>query len=121
MKYGEIWFVNFDAIDESADSQVNRPVGHEYLKKRPALIIQSDDQLKITTVVSIMPMSKSENCHKDDIRVKKSGKNRLFFDSLIKVHQIQTFDLCRFIHKIGDIEEEYLEQVKEYIKRHFGL
>ena len=121
MKYGEIWFVNFDAIDDNSDLQASRPVGHEYLKKRPALIIQSDEQLKITTVVSIMPMSKSDNCHKDDIRVSKSGKNRLFYDSLVKVHQIQTFDPCRFIHKIGDIEEEHLEQVKEYIKKHFGL
>ena len=121
MKYGEIWFVNFDAIDESVGLQVNRPVGHEYLKKRPALIIQSDDQLKIATVVSIMPMSKSDNCHKDDIKVLKSDRNKLLYDSLIKVHQIQTFDPCRFLNKIGEIEDEYLERVKEYIKKHFGL
>lgn len=111
MNYGDIYFVNFD-----------KSIGHEYMGLRPAVIIQSNHQLKITNTITIMPLtSKIDKCHSDDVIIKKNDRNRLISDSLIKVHQIKSFDPSRFTKKIGIADDEILEKIKEYLKKHFGI
>lgn len=109
MKQGEIWFVEFTGI------------GNEYQKARPAVIIESDRQLKVTSVITVVPFTKQQKKHSDDIFVVKSQTNNLLYDSLIKVHQIQTLDQSRFKRKVGVLENEILEQIKHYLKKHFGV
>ncbi|MBI5728804.1 MAG: type II toxin-antitoxin system PemK/MazF family toxin [Candidatus Magasanikbacteria bacterium] len=109
MKQGEIWFVEFTGQ------------GHEYQKTRPAVVIESDSQLKITSVITVVPVTKQQEKHKDDIFIAKDENNKLLYDSVVKVHQIQTFDKTRFIKKIGNVSEEIMEKVKVYLKRHFGI
>lgn len=109
MKQGEIWFVEFTGQ------------GHEYQKTRPAVVIESDSQLKITSVITVVPVTKQQEKHKDDIFVAKDENNHLLYDSVIKVHQIQTFDKIRFIKKIGNVNEEIMEKIKAYLKRHFEI
>ncbi len=109
MKQGEIWFVEFTGQ------------GHEYQKTRPAVVIESDGQLKITTVVTVLPVTKQQEKHRDDIFIAKNGCNNLLYDSVIKVHQIQSFDKLRFIKKIGIVEQEVIEKIKTYLKRHFEI
>jgi len=111
MKQGEIWFID-------TSSKAN---GHEYQKNRPMVVIESDRQLKITNVVSLMPFTSQINGHGDDILVRKSSINNLLYDSLIKVHHISTLDTQRFIRKTGILEDEYIVKIKEYLKRHFGI
>lgn len=112
MKQGEIWVVNFN----------DNIVGHEYKKDRPALIIQSDNQLKITGVITIVPLtSNKNNKHSDDIIVIKDDKNNLYADSVLKLHHVQSFDRSRFIKKIGFVENDMLDRVKNYLKKHFGI
>jgi mRNA-degrading endonuclease toxin of MazEF toxin-antitoxin module len=111
MKQGEIWFVKTSP----------ETVGHEYQKSRPMVVIESDWQLKITNVITLMPFTSQTNGHRDDILVRKSSANNLLYDSLIKVHHISTLDIQRFDKKIGILENEYLVKVKEYLKRHFGI
>ncbi|MCK5319869.1 type II toxin-antitoxin system PemK/MazF family toxin [Candidatus Parcubacteria bacterium] len=112
MKKGEIWLVKF--IE-------NQSVGHEYVKDRPALVIESNKQIQTTVIVTIMPMTTSANKHVDDIVIKKDLKNRLNKDSLIKVHHVISFDKARFIHKIGEIEFIAMARVEKYLKKHFDL
>ncbi len=109
MKQGEIWFVEFTGQ------------GHEYQKTRPAVVIESDDQLKVTSVITVVPITKQQEKHKDDIFVAKDEKNNLLYDSVIKVHQVQTFDKSRFIKKIGIVEKEIMEKIKTYLRRHFEI
>lgn len=109
MKQGEIWFVEFDGQ------------GHEYQKSRPAVVIESDRQLGVTSVITVVPFTKQQKRHSDDILVTKTETNKLLYDSLIKVHQIQTFDISRFRNKIGVLEAEFVEKIKNYLKKHFGL
>ena len=68
-----------------------------------------------------MPMTGSANKHRDDIIVKRDTKNRLYKDSLIKVHHVISFDKTRFIHKIGDIQSAVMIEVQKYLKQHFDL
>ena len=99
----------------------NEQAGHEYIKDRPALVIEDNRQIQVTAVVTIMPMTSSNNKHKDDILVIKDGKNRLYADSLIKVHHVVSFDKSRFVHRIGEIDKSIMDQVAEYLRRHFDL
>ena len=112
MNYGNIYWVDFG----------NSSAGHEYIGKRPALIIQSNQKLKVSNLVTVMPLtSQTDNCQPDDILVKKDSQNLLYKDSVIKVHHIESFDKNRFIGKIGNIDENTLSKVKNYLKAHFGL
>ena len=110
MKYGEIWQVSY------SDS-----MGHEYQKNRPSLIIESDSQLNITNVITIIPCTSKNNIQKDDILIVKDKTNNLLYDSVLKVHHIQSFDKARFLNKIGVADKRILERVKEYLKKHFDL
>lgn len=111
MQYGEIHLVDFDTS-----------VGHEYRGKRPAVIIQSNQQLKVSNLVTVMPLtSQIDNCHSDDIVILQDKDNRLFSKSVIKVHQIKSFDKLRFIKHIGKVDDEILAKVKNYLRAHFGL
>ena len=110
-KYGEVYLVNFDPS-----------TGHEYQKMRPAIVIQSDDQLKRTSFVTIMPLtSQIRKKWPEDILVKKNHSNCLFADSIIKVHSIASFDKARFIKKIGVLDKQTMDEIKTYLKIHFGL
>lgn len=95
--------------------------GHEYQKTRPAVVIESDRQLKITSVVTVVPVTKQQEKHRDDIFIAKNESNKLRYDSVIKVHQIQTFDKNRFVKKIGLISEEEMNRIKAYLKIHFDI
>lgn len=110
-RQGEIYRVNFSPS-----------VGHEYKKERPAVIIQSDEQLRKSSLMTVMPFtSKLANRHGDDILVRKDKTNNLYADSLIKVHSIVSYDKSRFIGKIGRVSNETVAQIKAYVKKHFGV
>lgn len=111
MKFGDIYLVNFDPS-----------TGHEYQSKRPALIIQTDEQLCQSNMVTIMPLtSKTNNSHGDDIELVADSGNRLYRNSLIKVHHINSFDRTRFLYQIGHADESTMGKVGEYLKKHFGV
>lgn len=100
----------------------NTSIGHEYQGKRPALIIESDQQLRKTNLITVIPLtSNTNNRLSDDVLIEKNEANRLMFDSLIKVHNIVSLDYQRFINTIGMIDNEALSAVKKYLRKHFGL
>lgn len=110
-QYGDVYLVNFEPS-----------TGHEYQKIRPAVVIQSDQQLKRSSVVTVMPLtSQTEKKLPEDILVQKNHRNRLYCDSVIKVHWITSFDRFRFTKKVGALEAKELDQIKDYLRMHFGL
>lgn len=109
--YGQYFLVNF-----------NPASGHEYQGKRPAIVIESDRQLKKNNLVTVLPLTSNlDNKVGDDIVVEADAFNRLKFDSVIKVFDIVSFDRSRFINRIGEAKKETLEEIKEYLSKHFGL
>lgn len=111
MKQGEIWFVKYDPS-----------VGHEFKKSRPAIIISSNQALQHSNLVTVMAITKNrDNCIDNDIKIKKDESNRLFTDSIIKVCHISSFDKERFIKKIGIVDNEIFNKIKQYIGKHFDI
>ncbi len=113
MKQGEIWWVCFDPS-----------VGHEYKKKRPAIIITANKIIKHSNLVTVLPITSNQNNYFfGDIKIKKDNLNNLFCDSTIKVSHISTFDKSRnrFIKKIGEVNEVVMKEIKKYLKMYFNL
>lgn len=111
IEYGGIYWVIFDPS-----------VGHEYKGKRPAVVIQSDAQLSKSNLITVMPLtSQITKLHKDNILVKADKQNCLYTDSLIKVHNIQSFDVARFVKKTGVMDNSIMQKIQEYLKLHFDI
>jgi mRNA interferase MazF len=111
IRCGDVVWVQFDPS-----------VGHEYQNKRPAVVVQSDEQLIKTSLVTIIPLtSKKDNRMTDDILVEAGKENNLMFDSLAKVYCITSFDYERFEKVIGKINSETMVKIRGYLKKHFGI
>jgi mRNA interferase MazF len=97
-------------------------VGREYKKERPAIVISSNNILKESPLITVMPITSNLNkSSKNDVLIKKSLTNHLLKDSLIKVRDIYSFDRKRFKAFIGKIDAYTLLKIKSYIPKHFGL
>jgi mRNA-degrading endonuclease toxin of MazEF toxin-antitoxin module len=111
ISFGDIVWAEFDPS-----------VGHEYQNKRPAIVVQSDEQLKKTNLVTIIPLtSKKDNYMSDDILVEACKENNLMSDSLAKVYYITSFDYARFDKVIGKINADVIIKIKDYLKKHFDI
>jgi mRNA-degrading endonuclease toxin of MazEF toxin-antitoxin module len=111
ISHGDVVWVEFDPS-----------VGHEYQSKRPAIVVQSDEQLKKTNLVTIIPLtSQKDNRLPDDILVEACKENNLMSDSIAKVYCITSFDYSRFEKVIGKINEEVKTKIKDYFKKHFDI
>ena len=111
IRFGDVVWVEFDPS-----------VGHEYQSKRPAIVVQSDEQLKKTNLVTIIPLtSQKDNRMSDDILVEARKENNLMTDSVAKVYCVTSFDYARFEKVIGKINEEMKMKIKDYLRKHFGI
>lgn len=111
MKQGEIWLVNFPKGE-----------GHEFHKERPALIIEADNQIFKSHIITIMPITSNlNNQMEEDIFIVRDNFNNLHKDSILKCHDITGFDKTRFLKKIGKVKENILQEVKDYLRLHFDL
>ena len=110
-KYGDIFLVDFEPS-----------VGHEFKKKRPAIIIQSNETIETTNLITVIALtSNTKGKQSDDILVKKDSKNKLYLDSIVKVQAIHAFDKSRFAKKIGIAGEDTMGEISLYLRKHFGL
>ncbi|MCU0652913.1 MAG: type II toxin-antitoxin system PemK/MazF family toxin [Candidatus Pacebacteria bacterium] len=111
LAHGDVVWVDFDPS-----------IGHEYQNIRPAIVIQSNEQLRRSNLVTIIALSsRLENMHGDDILIEASKENNLARDSVAKMHYIATFDYRRFSKKIGRADGVTMGKIKSYLAKHFDL
>lgn len=111
LEFGDVIWTNFDPH-----------VGHEFQDKRPAIVVQSNEQLKKSNLVTIIPLtSNTGNTISDDIVIIADSDNNLRTDSVAKVYCIASFDYLRFDKKIGKINADISIAIKSYLKKHFDL
>ena len=104
--YGQIWLVNFDPS-----------FGSEYKKVRPALIVQADQYIEGSNLLTVIPISSKLDKQKElDVFLPCDNQNRLMVDSLIKTQQISSFDKGRFIKFIGETKAETIINVNAHIR-----
>ncbi|HLC69460.1 MAG TPA: type II toxin-antitoxin system PemK/MazF family toxin [Patescibacteria group bacterium] len=103
-------------------TEFNPSVGHEFQDKRPALVIQSNQQLSKSNLVTVMPITSNINNRTfDDILIQPDKVNKLNRTSVVKVYAIVSCDYQRLIGKVGMVSREIMEQTKKYLKKHFGV
>jgi len=111
IKTGQLYLVNFDPS-----------IGHEFQGKRPAVVIQANNFIKKSNLITILPLTSNlNNKLPADILLKKDHENKLFNDSIIKVFYICSFDHSRFISSIGKVNNDNILKIKKYLKKHFEL
>ncbi len=113
IKFGEIWW-----------TQCSPSVGNEFRDRHPTLIVQSDNVRRkgSTEVITVMIFSSYKGKRGPyDVLIPSTSGNGLLKPTLIKVEYIVSFDRARFLKKIGDLELEWIAQVKSYLRVHFGL
>lgn len=109
--FGEIFLVKFYPS-----------TGKEFSKMRPAVVIQMSDVSKKSPYITVLPISsKTESLSNDDVYIPMDRKNHLKKDSVVKVHQISSFDSKRFIKKIGETNSPIKRSIRGYLRRHFGF
>lgn len=101
-KRGEIWLVNFDPT-----------VGSEIKKKRPAIVISSDNvgKLPIKLVAPITDWKDHYIYNIWQIHLEPNTTNNLTKISCVDTLQLRGLDLQRFVYKIGDISVEQMEEI----------
>lgn len=107
-----IWWVNF-----------NSTIGAEIKKKRPAVIV-SDDTMGILPLRIIVPITDwKERYYNADWMVKMEPTllNNLSKISTADCFQVKSISTDRFDSKIGEVDDDIFERIKESLKNVLNL
>lgn len=105
VKRGDIFYADLSPV-----------IGSEQDGIRPVLIIQNDLGNKYSpTVIAVAITTQIKPKLPTHIPIKK-GKFGLVKDSTILIEQVRTLDKTRLKRKIGSIDQETLDKVKEALK-----
>lgn len=105
-KRGEVWWINFDPS-----------TGEEIQKKRPAVIVSSDNSNKILKRYQVVPLSSQiDKIYPTEARIIFKGKaNKAIAD------QITTVSDLRFLDKAGEVSTEAMQEIERVIKLQLNL
>jgi len=112
MNTKEIWLVSF-----------NPTIGAEINKKRPAIIV-NDDSIGVLPLRIIDPITDwKERYNSADwmVKVEPTTLNNLTKDSTADCFQVKSVSTNRFDSKIGEVDDEIFEKIKESLKNVFNL
>jgi mRNA interferase MazF len=99
MRQYEIYLVNLDPT-----------IGYEIQKTRPCVIVSPDEMNKHIGTIIIAPMTTES--HKYPTRLEINLQNK---KGWIVLDQIRTIDKQRLIKKVGEIDENDVQKIKEII------
>lgn len=108
MKQGEIWLIDLDPTK-----------GAEIQKKRPAIIINDNrlGKLPLRVVVPITDWKDRYNIAPWMVKIEPSVINGLSKISSADCFQIRSLSQERLIKKLGNIDDNTLDEIKEAIKK----
>ena len=98
-KRGEVWLVD-----------LGKPRGHEQAYERPAVVIQTDDLRRLSTVV-VVPVTGKLRGGRGAVRLQK-GEGGLSAQSPALCYQMQALDRRRLIRRFGELSQVALAQVE---------
>ena len=104
IKQGDIWLVN-----------LNPTIGAEIKKERPVIVL-SPNSVGSLPIKLIAPITGWRNIFEDRfwlIRLKVTSQNGLSKPSAIDILQTRGIDTSRFIKKLGTLESESMDDIRE--------
>ncbi len=104
MKQGEIWLINLDPT-----------IGAEIKKTRPAIIVNDDaiGKLPLKVIVPLTDWKDRYEIAPWMIKVTPDRQNNLPKDSSADCFQVRSLSEQRIIRKIGKINNETLDKIKD--------
>lgn len=111
-RLGSIWLVSFDPS-----------IGTEIRKTRPAVIISGTafNQRSKVTVLPITSANPSDRLLPVIVPLVPSVTNGLNSNSFVVCVDPMTFDKCRLIQCLGQIEPNQLEEIQQILVRYLEL
>ena len=112
MKQGEIWLINLDPT-----------TGAEIKKTRPGVIV-NDDSLGGLPLRVIVPMTNWKDKYEIAswmIKVEPTKANSLHKTSSADCFQVRSISEKRFIRKLGKIDSQTLDKIKEGLAKVFSM
>ena len=103
MKKGEIWLANLPQW-----------TGREQLGKRPVLIM-ADTDVGMTIIIPLTSNLETLR-YSYTLRIEATEQNNLDNKSVALIFQIKAIDKRRMIHKIGELEENYIKEIDKILK-----
>lgn len=85
--------------------------GHELQKTRPCLVISPNEMNTTIGTVIIAPMTTKSHNYPTRVALTFQGK-----DGWIVLDQIRTVDKTRLIKKLGKIEKEQIQKIKDILR-----
>ena len=84
--------------------------------------MQSDDFIEVPGLLTVIPISSQVSKKGNlDVLIRKSAKNRLMKDSVVKIKQVSSFDQRRFIKLIGVAEKSTMRKVATNLQTFLAL
>jgi mRNA interferase MazF len=104
MKQGEIWLINLDPT-----------IGAEIKKRRPAVVVNNNSvgRLPLKVIVPLTDWKERYAAAPWMVKIAPDKKNKLTKPSSADCFQVRSLSERRFVSKIGTIDLETLEQIKE--------
>ena len=105
MKKGDLWITQYPFKG-----------GREQSGKRPSIVMVDTD----ANVVIVIPLTSNlESLEKfsNTIKIIKTDANGFDWDSVALVLQIQVLDKNNFTSKVGNLENNYLEEINKNLKQ----
>ncbi len=112
MKQSEVWLIDLDPT-----------VGAEIQKKRPAIIINDDrlGKLPLKVIIPITDWKDRFNIAPWMVKIEANTTNGLSKTSCADCFQIRSLSQERLINKLGDIDTQTLNEIKEAVKKVLDL
>jgi mRNA interferase MazF len=112
MKQSEIWLIDLDPTK-----------GAEIQKKRPAVIVNDDrlGKLPLKVIVPITDWKDRYDIASWMVKIEPDSNNGLSKTSSADCFQIRSLSQERLIKKIGYVEDDTLDEIKEGIRKVLGL
>jgi len=93
--------------------------GHEQAGRRPAIAVQTDVTSASLPTLMVVPLTGRLNALRfpHTIKVEPSQENGLTQTSVLLVFQLRAIDRKRILETIGRLEQHYLNQLDEEMRR----
>lgn len=112
MKQSEIWLVDLDPTK-----------GAEIQKKRPAIIVKDDvlGRLPLKVVVPITDWKDRYNMASWMVQLTPNAQNGLSKESAADCFQVRSLSQERLVMKLGSVDANTLDDIKEALKKVFSI
>lgn len=108
MKQGEVWLINLDPT-----------IGAELKKTRPAIIVNDNSlgKLPLKIIVPLTDWKKRYEIAPWMVKIMPDSLNNLHKESVADCFQIRSISEERFVRKIGKINTNNLEDIKDALSK----